>query len=70
MKRLPARPDLGQLKKQAKDLLALYRRGEPEAFARFRDTLPAAAGKNDEAIATLALRLHDAQSCVAREHGF
>jgi len=70
MKRLPARPDLGQLKKQAKELLALYRKGEPEAIGRFRNALPAAAGKDEQAIAALALRLHDAQSCVAREHGF
>ncbi len=70
MKRLPDRPNLGQLKKQAKDLLALYRSGDPTAIARFRNALPAAAAKDDQAIAALGLRLHDAQSCVAREYGF
>ncbi|MBV7453565.1 hypothetical protein KW843_03675 [Acidovorax sp. sif1233] len=70
MKRIPPRPDLGHLKKQAKDLLAGYRSGEPEALARFRAALPAAAGQGDAAIAALGLRLHDAQSCLAREHGF
>jgi hypothetical protein len=70
MKRLPDRPNLGHLKKQAKDLLALYRSGDPEALVRFRDALPAAAGKDHATIATLDLRLHDAQSCVAREYGF
>ena len=70
MKLLPDRPDLVQLKKQAKDLLALYRRGEPEALSRFRAALPAASRKDDATIASLGLRLHDAQSCVAREHGF
>jgi len=70
VKRIPPRPDLGHLKKQAKDLLARYRSGEPEALARFRIALPAAAGQADEAIAALGLRLHDAQSCLAREHGF
>jgi ankyrin repeat protein len=70
MKRIPARPDLGHLKKQAKELLALYRRNDPEATTRFREALPAAAGKTDTAIAALGLRLHDAQSCVAREYGF
>ena len=70
MKRIPPRPDLGHLKKQAKDLLARYRSGEPEALARFRIALPAAAGQADEAIAAMGLRLHDAQSCLAREHGF
>jgi ankyrin repeat protein len=70
MKRIPARPDIGHLKKQAKDLLALYRANDPAALARFRDALPAAAGKTDTTLAALGLRLHDAQSCVAREHGF
>lgn len=70
MKRIPPRPDIGHLKKQAKELLALYRDNEPMALARFRDALPAAAGKSDPAIAGLGLRLHDAQSCVAREYGF
>src|SRR5690606_14455841 len=64
------RPDLGLLKKQAKELLALYRQGEPAAMQRFRDSLPAAHGQADEALAALALRLHDAQSCLAREYGF
>lgn len=70
MKRIPARPDLGHLKKQAKELLALYRADDPGATTRFRDALPAAAGKSDAAIASLGLRLHDAQSCIAREYGF
>ncbi|MBT9514870.1 MAG: hypothetical protein IV104_21225 [Acidovorax sp.] len=70
MKRLPPRPDLGHLKKQAKDLLASYRSGHPEALARFRAALPAAAGHGDAAIAAMGLKLHDAQSCLAREHGF
>ncbi|TDR89778.1 ankyrin repeat domain-containing protein [Enterovirga rhinocerotis] len=70
MTRLPERPDLDHVKKQAKDLLAACRRGDPRAFARFRDALPAAAGRSDEAIGVLGLRLHDAQSCIAREYGF
>lgn len=70
MNQLPNRPNLDQLKKQAKDLLAAYRRGEPDALARFRQSLPSAAGKDDTAIAALSLRLHDAQSCLAREYGF
>lgn len=70
MKRLPARPDMGHLKKQAKELLALYRDGDPGAIERFRASLPAAAGRPNPAITQMALRLHDAQSCVAREYGF
>ncbi|TPJ29625.1 hypothetical protein [Mesorhizobium sp. B2-7-2] len=70
MNQLPNRPNLDLLKKQAKDLLAAYRRGEPDALARFRESLPLALGKDDPAIAALGLRLHDAQSCLAREYGF
>ena len=49
MKRIPPRPDLGQLKKQAKELLALYRQGDPAAKQRLRESLPAARGKLDDA---------------------
>ncbi|MGJ7530294.1 ankyrin repeat domain-containing protein [Variovorax sp. GB1P17] len=70
MKRIPARPDIDHLKKQAKALLVLCRNNDPTALARFRDALPAAANKSDTAIAALGLRLHDAQSCIAREYGF
>ena len=68
--RLPARPDLGHLKKQAKQLLAAYQTQDPGAITRLREALPAAAGSDDAAIAAMGLRLHDAQSCVAREYGF
>ena len=64
------RLNLDHLKKQAKDLIRLYRSRDSTAMARFRDVLPAAAGRNDESISSLQLRLHDAQSCIAREHGF
>lgn len=70
MKCIPPRPDIGHLKKQAKELLTLYRAGDPAALARFHDALPVAGGKADPAIARLDLRLHDAQSCIAREYGF
>jgi hypothetical protein len=70
MKQLPDRSNLDHLKKQAKDLIRLYRDRNPEAIARFRHALPAAAGQSDDEIAALGLRLHDAQSCVARSYGF
>ena len=69
MPRLPERPNLDHLKKQAKELLRLYEAGDPSAFSRFRNSLPAAEGKDDDAIADLGLKLHDAQSCIAREYG-
>ncbi len=70
MDKLPERANLAYLKKQAKDLIRLYRDGNPEAIAWFREALPAAADRSDEGIAALGLRLHDAQSCVARTYGF
>ncbi|MFY3382531.1 hypothetical protein [Paracidovorax sp. MALMAid1276] len=61
MKRLPPRPDLGYLKKQAKTLLAEARAGDAAATARLVPlALPAG----------IDLRLHHAQWCLAREHGF
>jgi len=70
MDKLPERANLAYLKKQAKDLIRLHRDGNPEAITRFREALPAAAGRSDAEIAALGLRLHDAQSCVARSYGF
>jgi ankyrin repeat protein len=68
--RLPEHPNFEHLKKQAKDLVRSYHAGEAGAFERFRASLPATAGKPDAEIATMDLKLHDAQSCVAREYGF
>jgi ankyrin repeat protein len=70
MKTLPARPHLDHLKRQAKSLLEDVRRGAPEALERMRLALPAAARLDHAAIAAMDLRLHDAQSCIAREYGF
>ena len=57
---LPARPDLDQQRKLAKDLLRAFRRDEPDAVARMRAELP------DKR----ALSLADAQFVLAREYGF
>jgi ankyrin repeat protein len=70
MNPLPDRLNLDHLKKQAKQLIRLYRSRDPAAMARFRSTLPATAGLSDEDLSSRGLRLHDAQSCIAREHGF
>ncbi|HMM92176.1 ankyrin repeat domain-containing protein [Bradyrhizobium sp.] len=70
MDRSPDRLNLDHLKKQAKELIRLYRGRDAMAMARFRTALPAAAGHSDDGIASLQLRLHDAQSCIARERGF
>ena len=57
-KTLPERPDLEQLKKQAKDLLNGVRAGQAEALAR--------VPQNERASFALA----DAQRILAREYGF
>lgn len=66
---LPAKPNLEHLKSQAKDLVDAHRRGEPEAFARIRASVPAFANWSDEQIARGPFALHDAQSAIAREYG-
>jgi ankyrin repeat protein len=65
---LPDSPDLDQLRKQAKELLRAARAGDPTASTRFR-ILPSLATASDDEL-TRALALHDAQSVIAREHGF
>jgi ankyrin repeat protein len=66
---LPARPNLEQLKKQAKSLLGAAKVRDQEALQRFA-SLPALAGKSLDEVARYDLALHDAQSVIAREHGF
>ncbi|MBC8924524.1 hypothetical protein IAI17_42740, partial [Escherichia coli] len=53
-----------------KALLRLYRQGDAGAVARFVQSLPAAANRTHDETRALGLRLHDAQSCIAREYGF
>ncbi|HVX40259.1 MAG TPA: ankyrin repeat domain-containing protein [Gemmatimonadaceae bacterium] len=68
-RQLPERPNLEQLKRQAKDLLRSARAHHADALARFR-RLPAFARATDAHLARGPLALHDAQSVIAREHGF
>jgi ankyrin repeat protein len=70
MNPLPDRLNLDHLKKQAKELIRRYRGRDTAAMARFRSTLPATAGLSNEDLWSRGMRLHDAQSCVAREYGF
>ena len=65
---LPARPNLEQLKKQAKTLLRAAQSRDAGALQRFA-SLPAFASSPLDRIASEAA-LHDAQSVIAREHGF
>jgi hypothetical protein len=64
---LPQHPAIEHLKKQPKDLLRQVQAGDRQALARMHASLPSAAGKENLEIAAMNLRLHDAQSCLARE---
>jgi len=59
---IPERPDLGQLRRQARELLAALRRGDAAATERFGRHHPAAL----QGVASLA----SAQLVIARERGF
>ena len=67
---LPARPNLEQLRKQAKDLLKAYRAGDSPALLRFRESLQRLADASDEQLGKMSLSLRDAQRVIAAEHGF
>ena len=66
---LPHSPNLDHLRRQAKDLLRDARAAHPAALARFR-VLPSLSDTSDDELARAPLALHDAQSAIAREHGF
>lgn len=63
--RLPARPSLEQLQKQAKELLKRYLAGESAALDRFRAVSPRFSEPN-----RTPPSLADAQFVLAREYGF
>ncbi len=69
MPSLPDRPNLEQLKNQAKSLLRSAQARDPEALGRF-GALPAFRDRAASAPSESGLALHDAQSVIAREHGF
>jgi ankyrin repeat protein len=66
---LPDRPNLEHLKKQAKSLLHAARARESSALQRFQ-ILPSLANRSLAQLQAADLALHDAQSVIAREHGF
>jgi ankyrin repeat protein len=70
MSSLPERSNLDHLRTQAKELLKAFRASDPVAFQRVRQSLPAARGISPDELALFPMRLHDSQSCIAREYGF
>jgi ankyrin repeat protein len=80
-KPLPARPSLGQYKKQAKELLKLFRTARSrnssysedvrsEIIQRVKKQHPRFANLADQEIARAKFALADAQFIIALEHGF
>ncbi len=71
MKRhLPPRPNLDQLKNQAKDLLKAHKAGDADALKRIRDQHPRWARAGDAELRKARFTLSGAQLVVAREYGF
>jgi len=69
-KLLPSRPNLEQLKNQAKDLVKSHRLADPEALARIQASHPRFAQGPSSGVGKAKFSLSDAQVVLAREYGF
>ena len=69
-KQLPPKPNLEQLKKQAKDLRKAHQAGDAEAIARIREHLPRLSGASDEEIRQADVSLTEIQHVIAGEYEF
>jgi ankyrin repeat protein len=67
---LPDRPNLDQLKNQAKDLLKGHKAGNPEALRRIQANHPRLGASSVDEIQASRFTLSGAQLVVAREYGF
>jgi ankyrin repeat protein len=67
---LPARPDISQLRLQAKELRRAHRNGSPSAAARILTQHPRLRGRTIRDAQEAAFSLADAQLVMAREYGF
>jgi len=70
LKSLPSRPNLEQLKNQAKDLLKASHSNDREALRRIRENHPDYANTPETEVRALKISLSDAQLVIAREYGF
>ena len=69
-KTLPTRPNLDHLRGQAKALLDALKKKDAAAARAFIAHLPAASGMTPTKVRASTFRLADAQSVIARSHGF
>src|SRR5688572_11519939 len=67
---LPARPNLDQYKKRAKELVKAAKAGDARAFALMRAHHPRLNKASDDELRRATFALADAQLIVARWHGF
>src|SRR5258708_81907 len=67
---LPARPNLDQYKKQAKELVKAAKAGDAHALALMREHHPRLKNASDDELRRATFALVDAQLIVARQHGF
>ncbi len=66
---LPEHPHIDVPKREARELLNQWRKGEPAAFARIRRRHPRFADADDSTLTAGPFRLSDAQLVIAREYG-
>src|ERR1700722_1327242 len=69
-KQLPSRPNLEQLKNQAKSLLKGQHTAVPEVLVRIRQHHPRWQNYSDAILASARFTLADAQLVIANEYGF
>ena len=69
-KSLPSRPNLEQLKNQAKDLLKGFKSADADALKQIRENHPDYSNASETEIRGGKFSLSDAQLVVAREYGF
>lgn len=67
---LPDRPHLDVPKREARELLGEWRKGDRDALERIRHRHPRFETADDSTVATGPFRLSDAQLVIAREYGF
>jgi len=66
---LSSRPDLAQIKRQAKELLKAQQAGDPNACARLR-LIPRLSGMTDGEILSADVSLQEAQHALAKDYGY
>ena len=67
---LPEQPHLDVPKREARELLSLWRKGDPAALERIRRRHPGFETATDDVVGAATFKLNDAQLVIAREYGF